>query len=235
MPEVSLEDEPLGAQEPRPARRRGAPRHAAHSRGRRQRRALDRRDLRDRPHRLDRRRHGEPDRRARQRPAASKSAAACATRADLRVGDDDDIVRGRLGGRRRRAPCPTSPGGGVGGYCVPNAQHAVRQGKLLAKNIVAVLRGEEPEASTSTRTSAPSPASASVQRRVPVGQARAQGPHRLVRAPRLPRPRDAQLGAQVPRVLGLVEQLLARPRHRLAARVQSLARIFEEFAARPKV
>ena len=31
---------------------------------------------------------------------------------------------------------------GVGGFCVPNAQHAVRQGKLLAKNIVATLRGE---------------------------------------------------------------------------------------------
>jgi NADH dehydrogenase len=28
---------------------------------------------------------------------------------------------------------------------VPNAQHAVRQGKLLAKNIIAVLRGREPK------------------------------------------------------------------------------------------
>lgn len=36
-------------------------------------------------------------------------------------------------------------GGGVGGYCVPNAQHAVRQGKHLAKNLTAVLRGEEPK------------------------------------------------------------------------------------------
>jgi NADH dehydrogenase len=33
---------------------------------------------------------------------------------------------------------------GPGGFCVPNAQHAVRQAKLLAKNIVAVLRGEAP-------------------------------------------------------------------------------------------
>src|SRR5690606_13775466 len=33
---------------------------------------------------------------------------------------------------------------GPGGFCVPNAQHAVRQGKLLAKNIVAVIRGEAP-------------------------------------------------------------------------------------------
>ena len=43
------------------------------------------------------------------------------------------------------AAVPDLTGGGVGGYCVPNAQHAVRQGKLLAKNIVAVLRGEEPK------------------------------------------------------------------------------------------
>jgi NADH dehydrogenase len=28
--------------------------------------------------------------------------------------------------------------------CVPNAQHAVRQAKRLAKNLVAVLRGENP-------------------------------------------------------------------------------------------
>ena len=39
---------------------------------------------------------------------------------------------------------PDLIGGGVGGYCVPNAQHAVRQAKLLAKNLVAVLRGEVP-------------------------------------------------------------------------------------------
>lgn len=41
------------------------------------------------------------------------------------------------------AAVPDLSGGGVGGYCVPNAQHAVRQAKLLAKNIVASLRGEE--------------------------------------------------------------------------------------------
>ncbi len=37
---------------------------------------------------------------------------------------------------------PDLSGFGVGGFCVPNAQHAVRQAKLLAKNIVANLRGE---------------------------------------------------------------------------------------------
>ncbi|MGJ0203660.1 FAD-dependent oxidoreductase [Leucobacter sp. gxy201] len=31
---------------------------------------------------------------------------------------------------------------GPGGFCVPNAQHAVRQGRLLAKNIAADIRGE---------------------------------------------------------------------------------------------
>ena len=30
---------------------------------------------------------------------------------------------------------PDLTGGGVGGYCVPNAQHAVRQAKRLAKNL----------------------------------------------------------------------------------------------------
>ncbi|MGM7697561.1 NAD(P)/FAD-dependent oxidoreductase [Microbacterium sp. A84] len=39
---------------------------------------------------------------------------------------------------------PDLTGGGVGGFCVPNAQHAVRQAKRLAKNLIAVLRGEEP-------------------------------------------------------------------------------------------
>ena len=39
---------------------------------------------------------------------------------------------------------PDLTGDGVGGYCVPNAQHAVRQGKLLAKNLVAALREEAP-------------------------------------------------------------------------------------------
>ena len=37
---------------------------------------------------------------------------------------------------------PDLSGFGVGGFCVPNAQHAVRQAKLLAKNLVASLRGE---------------------------------------------------------------------------------------------
>lgn len=64
-------------------------------------------------------------------------------RADLRVGTEDDIVEGAWGAGD--VSCvPDLSGGGVGGNCVPNAQHAVRQGKLLAKNLVAELRGEAP-------------------------------------------------------------------------------------------
>jgi NADH:ubiquinone reductase (H+-translocating) len=62
-------------------------------------------------------------------------------RADLRVGTEDDIVPDAWGAGDVSA-VPDLSGGGVGGYCVPNAQHAVRQGKTLAKNIVASLRGE---------------------------------------------------------------------------------------------
>lgn len=64
-------------------------------------------------------------------------------RADLRVEDGDTILEG-MWTAGDVARVPDLSGGGVGGYCVPNAQHAVRQGKILAKNVVAVLRGEEP-------------------------------------------------------------------------------------------
>jgi len=65
------------------------------------------------------------------------------TRADLRVGSDEEIVQGAWAAGDVAA-VPDLSGGGVGGYCVPNAQHAVRQAKLLAKNLVADLRGELP-------------------------------------------------------------------------------------------
>ena len=66
------------------------------------------------------------------------------TRADLRVGSEDEIVEGAWAAGDVSA-VPDLTGGGVGGFCVPNAQHAVRQAKLLAKNLVAVLRGELPQ------------------------------------------------------------------------------------------
>jgi NADH dehydrogenase len=62
-------------------------------------------------------------------------------RSDLRVGTEDEIIVDAWGAGDITA-VPDLSGGGVGGFCVPNAQHAVRQGKLMAKNIVAVLRGE---------------------------------------------------------------------------------------------
>jgi len=65
------------------------------------------------------------------------------TRPDLRVGTEDEVVEGAWAAGDVSA-VPDLTGAGVGGYCVPNAQHAVRQAKLLAKNLVAVLRGEAP-------------------------------------------------------------------------------------------
>jgi NADH dehydrogenase len=62
-------------------------------------------------------------------------------RADLRVTNDDAIIEDAWGAGDVSA-VPDLTGGGVGGFTVPNAQHAVRQGKLLAKNLVATLRGE---------------------------------------------------------------------------------------------
>jgi NADH:ubiquinone reductase (H+-translocating) len=64
---------------------------------------------------------------------------------DLRVKDaDGNVIEGAWGAGDVSAVPDLIPGQGVGGFCVPNAQHAVRQGKLMAKNIVAVLRDETP-------------------------------------------------------------------------------------------
>jgi NADH:ubiquinone reductase (H+-translocating) len=64
---------------------------------------------------------------------------------DLRVKDaEGNVVEGAWGAGDVSAVPDLIPGQGVGGFCVPNAQHAVRQGKLMAKNIVAVLRDETP-------------------------------------------------------------------------------------------
>jgi NADH dehydrogenase len=63
---------------------------------------------------------------------------------DLRVINDDGIVLDAWGAGDVSA-VPDLTGAGVGGFCVPNAQHAVRQGKLLAKNLAATIRGENPK------------------------------------------------------------------------------------------
>lgn len=65
--------------------------------------------------------------------------------ADLRLITEDGEIVPDAWGAGDVSAVPDLSGGGVGGYCVPNAQHAVRQGKLMAKNIVATMRGDEPK------------------------------------------------------------------------------------------
>ncbi|WP_051171925.1 NAD(P)/FAD-dependent oxidoreductase [Microbacterium indicum] len=65
------------------------------------------------------------------------------TQADLRVIDENGTVIDGAWAAGDVAAVPDLTGGGVGGMCVPNAQHAVRQAKRLAKNLVAVIRGEQ--------------------------------------------------------------------------------------------
>jgi NADH dehydrogenase len=65
--------------------------------------------------------------------------------AELRVVDESGAVVEGAWAAGDVAAVPDLTGGGVGGFCVPNAQHAVRQGKQLAKNLAAALRGEAPK------------------------------------------------------------------------------------------
>jgi len=66
------------------------------------------------------------------------------TNASLRVIDaDGDVIPGAWSAGDVAA-VPDLTGKGVGGFCVPNAQHAVRQAKRLADNLIAVMRGENP-------------------------------------------------------------------------------------------
>ena len=63
-------------------------------------------------------------------------------RADLRVGTDREPVPDAWGAGDDAA-VPDLAAGRAGAVTVPNAQPAVQQGKLLARNIVATLRGRE--------------------------------------------------------------------------------------------
>lgn len=65
------------------------------------------------------------------------------TRPDLRVGSEDAPIEDAWAAGDNAA-VPDLARGVAGARTVPNAQHAVRQGKLLAKNLAAVLRGELP-------------------------------------------------------------------------------------------
>jgi NADH dehydrogenase len=64
---------------------------------------------------------------------------------ELRIVDENGAVVDGAWTAGDVAAVPDLTGGGVGGFCVPNAQHAVRQGKVLAKNLTAALRGEAPQ------------------------------------------------------------------------------------------
>jgi NADH dehydrogenase len=64
-------------------------------------------------------------------------------RADLRVGTEDAPVPDAWGAGDDAA-VPDLAAKRTGVSAVPNAQHAVRQGKLLAGNLVATLRGRQP-------------------------------------------------------------------------------------------
>lgn len=64
-------------------------------------------------------------------------------RADLRIGTSDLPVADAWAAGDNAA-VPDLASAASGSYTVPNAQHAVRQGKRLAGNIVASLRGERP-------------------------------------------------------------------------------------------
>ncbi len=62
--------------------------------------------------------------------------------ADLRItGDDGPLDNAWTAGDV--SAVPDLSGGGVGGYCVPNAQHAVRQAKRLTSNLLAAREGGE--------------------------------------------------------------------------------------------
>jgi NADH dehydrogenase len=65
-------------------------------------------------------------------------------RADLRIGTDTDpLPDAWAAGDDAAVPDLASPTPGA--FTVPNAQNAVRQGKLLAKNLVRTMRGREPK------------------------------------------------------------------------------------------
>jgi NADH dehydrogenase len=63
--------------------------------------------------------------------------------ADLRVGTADEVVEDAWGAGDNAA-VPDLASRVPGARTVPNAQHAVRQGKRLAANLVASFRGEQP-------------------------------------------------------------------------------------------
>jgi NADH dehydrogenase len=126
-------------------------------------------------------------------------------RSDLRVGTENEPIPDAWGAGDDAA-VPDLAAGRPGATTVPNAQHAVRQGKLLAGNITALpapqpRRGRHPRPRT---------------RCLPVPRDRRRGLPRVADAPRVSRPGGPELGAEGPGVRGLAHRRGVRPRHRLA-------------------
>ena len=205
MPEVSLPTSHWVIKNLAAARRAGAPRHAAEERGRRRRRASTGETFESDLIVWTAGVMANPMVRDTDLPVEERGRLR--VRADLRVVTDEAIVPDAWGAGDVSA-VPDLTGDGVGGFCVPNAQHAVRQGKLLAKNIVADLRGEAAAATTTTETSARSRASASTIGVFQSGKIAVKGfpawvMHRGYHGLAMP-----DVGAQDPRLVGWVLNFL---------------------------
>jgi hypothetical protein len=106
---------------------------------------------------------------------------------------------------------------------VPNAQHAFRQGKLLARNIAATLHGHA--AKPYVHHSLGSVPTLGLGHGIfQYKKLTITGVLRLADAPRLPRARRAGLGTQGARLRRLGGLRAVRPRHRLARLGRTSAR-----------
>ena len=136
-------------------------------------------------------------------------------RADLRIGTDAEPVPDAWAAGDDAA-VPDLTAATPGALTVPNAQHAVRQGRLLARNIAATLRGRRPKRLRPPqpgRRGHPGPGA----RDLPVRTGRDQGLPGLGDAPRLPRAGRPTWERKVRVLAGLDAGAVLRSRHRLAA------------------
>ena len=122
-------------------------------------------------------------------------------RADLRIGTDaNPVTDAWAAGDDAAVPDLASPTEGA--FTVPNAQNAVRQGKLLAKNLVRTLRGREPKQYVHHSLGAVATLG-SGEGDLPVPADRHQGLPRVADASRVPRPCGPDVGPQGARLRDL--------------------------------
>ena len=170
-----------------------------HLRRGRPRGAVRRRGVRLRADRVDGGQRREPGRGAAHRPALDERGYVIVG-ADLRVVDLRQpearswTMRGPPATTR---PYPTSPRPTPGARTVPNAQHAVRQGKVLGGNLVAAIRGGTPQPYVHHSLGVVATLGLG-HGHLPVPPDRHQGTAGLADAPRLPRAGRPVLGAQDP-------------------------------------